>query len=119
MARFKGYSIKSDANPNGDIEILFTGLNRGEKLHEELLVGEDVSGTDHRKIMCAEEQFVPWPELRPALDALEEACNTYDHKTIRAFAESLVNGSALESQLGGVSGTAPILKLHGRQARKA
>lgn len=115
MAQFKGYSIKSDANPDGDIEILFTGLNRGEKLHEELLVGEDVAGTDHRKIMRAEEHFVPWPELRPALDALEEACNSYDHKTIHAFAESLVNGSALESQLGGVSGSAPILSLHGRQ----
>ena len=65
--------------------------------------------------MRAEEHFVPWPELRPALDALEEACNSYDHKTIHAFAESLVNGSALESQLGGVSGSAPILSLHGRQ----
>ena len=119
MARFKGYSIKSEANPDGDIEILFTGLNRGEKLHEELLVGEDVSGTDHRKIMRAEERFVPWPELRPALDILEAACNGYDHKTIRAFAESLVNGSDLESQLGGVSGSAPILSLHARQTRNA
>ncbi|MCY4344281.1 MAG: nucleoside-diphosphate sugar epimerase/dehydratase [Gammaproteobacteria bacterium] len=117
MAQFKGYAIKSDANPDGDIEIQFTGLGRGEKLHEELLVGEDVSGTDHSKIMRAEEHFVPWPELRPALDALEEACNSYDHQTIRAFAESLVNGSALESQLGGVSGSAPILSLHGRRAR--
>ena len=119
MARFKGYSIKSDANPNGDIEILFTGLGRGEKLHEELSAGGAVTGTDHRKIMCAAEHFVPWPELRPALDALEDACNSYDHKTIRAFAESLVNGSALESQLSGISGSAPILSLHGKRPRTA
>ncbi len=119
MAQFKGYSIKSDANPDGEIEILFTGLSRGEKLHEELLAGEDVAGTDHRKIMRAEEHFVPWPELRPALNTLESACNSYDHKTIRAFAESLVNGSDLESQLGGASGSAPILSLHGRQTWKA
>ena len=102
MARLQGYSIKSEDNPNGDIEIQFTGLNRGEKLHEDLLVG-NVSGTDHRNIMRAEEQFLPWPELCKALEPLEQACANYDHPVIHSFAQGLVRGADLEAILGEVS----------------
>ncbi len=102
MARLQGYSIKSEANPDGDIEIQFTGLKRGEKLHEDLLVG-NVSGTDHRNIMRADEQFPPWPKLRKALEPLERACESYDHQVIHSFAQGLVRGADLEAILGEVS----------------
>ena len=51
--RLSGSTVKDDENPDGDIEIEFTGLRPGEKLYEELLVGADAEGTEHPKIMCA------------------------------------------------------------------
>ena len=104
MIRLKGYSLRDASNPHGDIEIKVTGLQPGEKLYEELLVGEDVTGTDHRKIMRAEEAFVPWPELRGALNTLEQACDAYDYEAIKSFIEGLVEGTDLASQLGDLSG---------------
>ena len=99
MARLKGYSIRSEDNPDGDIEIRFTGLNRGEKLHEDLLAGQNIAGTDHRNIMRAEEQFLPWQELRRLLDPLERACESYDHRMVHGFAEGLSQGAELEAIL--------------------
>ena len=111
MALIKGYRLKTELEPDGDIEVEFIGLRPGEKLHEELLVGEDVTGTEHRLIMRAEERFVPWAELRAALKTLEHACDSYDFKAIKAFTEGLVNGTDLESQLGGLVTKAPVLRL--------
>ncbi len=99
MAHLKGFSVRSEDNPNGDIEIRFTGLKRGEKLHEDLLAGQDVSGTDHRNIMRAEERFLPWPELRRLLDPLERACENYDSRVIHGFVEGLAKGADLEAIL--------------------
>jgi FlaA1/EpsC-like NDP-sugar epimerase len=112
MIRLKGFSLRDATNPSGDIEIKITGLKPGEKLHEELLVGEDVTGTDHRKIMRAEESFVPWPELRGALNTLEQACDSYDYEAIKKFIEGLVEGADLESQLGDLSNSAEIVALN-------
>jgi FlaA1/EpsC-like NDP-sugar epimerase len=112
MIRLKGYSLRDAAHPNGDIEIKITGLKPGEKLHEELLVGDAVTGTDHRKIMRAEESFVAWPELRGALNTLEQACDSYDYDAIKQFIEGLVEGSDLESQLGDLSNSAEIVALN-------
>ena len=103
MIRLKGCSVKDDTNPDGDIEIVYTGLKPGEKLHEELLVGEDVVGTEHRKIMRASEGYLPWSELRGALNTLEQACETFDYEAIMSFIQGLVEGADLESQLGDLS----------------
>ncbi len=111
MVKLKGYSLKDATHPDGDISIEFTGLQRGEKLHEELLVGEDVTGTDHPKIMRAEEHFVPWSELKGALNTLEMACDYYDYEAIKRFIEGLVEGSDLESQLGDLAKKASIVQL--------
>jgi FlaA1/EpsC-like NDP-sugar epimerase len=111
MVRLKGYSLRDSAHPDGDIEIKITGLKPGEKLYEELLVGEEVIGTDHRKIMRAEERFVPWQELSGALDTLEQACASYDYEAIKKFIEGLVEGSDLESQLGNLYSSAEIVAL--------
>ena len=88
-----------DADPQGTIEIAFTGLKPGEKLHEELLVGGDVTGTVHRKIMRAEEHYPPWADLSSALNTLEAACGTFDDGAIKTFIEGLVKGADLETQL--------------------
>ena len=100
MIRLKGLSVKDRRHPEGDIEIHFTGLKPGEKLHEELLVTGNVTGTDHRKIMRAEEHYLPWKELLGSLNTLEQACDTFDYEVIKTFIEGLIEGADLESQLG-------------------
>jgi len=99
MVRLKGLSVKNKEHPLGDIEIEFTGLKPGEKLHEELLVGGGVTGTEHRKIMRAQDSYLPWTELRGALATLEQACDTFDYGAIKQFLEGLVEGADLEAQL--------------------
>ncbi len=99
MIRLRGHTIKDSENPHGEIEIQFTGLKPGEKLYEELLIAEASSGTRHRKIMRAEERFVPWSELRGALNTLEQACDSFDYEAIKSFIESLIEGTDLAVQL--------------------
>ena len=109
MIRLKGFRPKTDETPDGDIAIEITGLKPGEKLYEELLMGEAAAGTDHRKIMRAEEDFVSWAELRGALNTLEQACDDYDFGAIKAFIENLVEGADLSAQLVDLTTTAEVL----------
>ena len=111
MALIRGHRLKTEFEPEGDIEVQFIGLRPGEKLHEELLVGEDVTGTEHPRIMRAEEGYVPWQELRVALKTLEQACDSYDFEAIKAFTSGLIEGTDLESQLGGLVPKTPVLRL--------
>ena len=67
-----GFSEKDAEHPDGDIEIIYTGLRPGEKLYEELLIGDNVSDTPHQKIMRAQEQVIPWAELSLILQELEQ-----------------------------------------------
>ncbi|EGR0786873.1 polysaccharide biosynthesis protein [Vibrio vulnificus] len=83
LIQLSGLEVKSSDNPNGDIEIKFTGLRPGEKLYEELLIGDNVEGTDHERIMTANEQFLPLEEFNQILDNLDKACHEFDHETIR------------------------------------
>lgn len=83
MVHLSGLEIKCDANPHGDIEIKCTGLRPGEKLYEELLIGENVERTFHERIMTANEVMLPWKELEVILHALDKACHDFDHQVIR------------------------------------
>ncbi|EHY9867075.1 polysaccharide biosynthesis protein [Vibrio vulnificus] len=83
LIQLSGLEVKSSDNPNGDIEIKFTGLRPGEKLYEELLIGDNVEGTDHERIMTANEQFLPLEEFNQILENLDRACHEFDHETIR------------------------------------
>ncbi|MCA3986496.1 nucleoside-diphosphate sugar epimerase [Vibrio vulnificus] len=83
LIQLSGLEVKSSDNPNGDIEIKFTGLRPGEKLYEELLIGDNVEGTDHERIMTANEQYLPLEEFNQILDNLDRACHEFDHETIR------------------------------------
>jgi FlaA1/EpsC-like NDP-sugar epimerase len=78
MIHLMGLTVRDEDNPDGDIEIRYTGLRPAEKLYEELLIGNNVSGTDHRSIMRAEEDFLPWDEVKPLLDQLWTACQRLD-----------------------------------------
>ena len=74
MIQLSGFTLKDDANPNGDIEIAFTGLRPGEKLYEELLIGEDSQPTAHPRILRATEHSLPLELLEELVGGLETAC---------------------------------------------
>jgi FlaA1/EpsC-like NDP-sugar epimerase len=78
MIHLSGLSEKHSRNANGDIEIEFSGLRPGEKLYEELLVGDDVEGTDHPRIMTANEIHLSWPETHNLLNRLDKTCHEFD-----------------------------------------
>lgn len=82
MAFLSGHAIKTAENPNGDIEIQFTGLRPGEKLYEELLVGKNCEGTIHPRILRANESFIPYSQLVLVLDSLKQALDRFDHKQV-------------------------------------
>lgn len=71
MIALLGYTVKSAENPRGNIEIVYTGLRPGEKLYEELVLGEHLTGTTHPMIMRAQEAFFPLAELTDYLQQLE------------------------------------------------
>ena len=77
MIHLSGLSERTERNPNGDIEIQFTGLRPGEKLFEELLIGEDVAGTEHPRIMTADEACLSWPVTHNLLHRLDKACHDF------------------------------------------
>jgi len=83
MIRLSGLTLKNEKNPNGDIEVKITGLRPGEKLFEELLIGDNVLGTHHPRIMKANEQLLPWAELRALLLKIDAACHHFDHEQLR------------------------------------
>jgi FlaA1/EpsC-like NDP-sugar epimerase len=83
MIRLSGLQVKDESNPNGDIEIKYTGLRPGEKLYEELLIGDNVLETDNQMIMRAKEDMLAWNKLRLILDKLEVAIDDCDQKKLR------------------------------------
>ncbi len=84
MIRLSGLILKNEERPDGDIEIEFTGLRPGEKLYEELLVGgENVSDTDHSRILKAREKFLNWTQLKDLLQQLDNACSNQNHELVR------------------------------------
>jgi FlaA1/EpsC-like NDP-sugar epimerase len=92
MIHLMGYIIKDEHTPNGEIGIEYTGLRPGEKLYEELLIGEQVTGTDHPKIMRAEEDFLSWQEIEQLLSRLEQACAALDQVQIREVLSEAIGG---------------------------
>jgi FlaA1/EpsC-like NDP-sugar epimerase len=83
MIRLSGLEVKDGSYPNGDIEIKYTGLRPGEKLYEELLIGDNISTTDNPLIMRAEEEMLSWSELCPILDEMKIAVKDCDQVKLR------------------------------------
>ena len=92
MAKLSGLSLRDAMQPDGDIEIQITGLRPGEKLYEELLIGDDPRPTGHERIMKAHEDFVAWSALRPVLQQLWHAAQDNDDHRIKAGLLQLVHG---------------------------
>lgn len=83
MIRLTGLTVMDKQNEDGDIAIEYTGLRPGEKLFEELLIGDDVTQTEHRRIMSAHEAWLPWSELEKILVELDDACHQFNYEDIR------------------------------------
>jgi FlaA1/EpsC-like NDP-sugar epimerase len=92
MVELSGLTVKNDEQPEGDIELKITGLRPGEKLYEELLIGDNPKPTQHPRIMKAHEQFLPWTLLAQKLDALSAAIGVNDVPVIRTMLQELVSG---------------------------
>jgi FlaA1/EpsC-like NDP-sugar epimerase len=92
MIHLSGFEVKDAEHADGDIEIVFTGLRPGEKLFEELLIGDNVSGTDHPRILRARELEMEWQDLKLVLQELEQACIGFDSVRVRALLKSVVSG---------------------------
>jgi len=92
MVELSGLTVKDEQNPEGEIEIAVTGLRPGEKLYEELLIGDNPKPTVHPRIMKAHEEFMPWAEFEAKLTALEMALNVNDVGVIRLMMQQLVTG---------------------------
>ncbi|MBF4222626.1 polysaccharide biosynthesis protein, partial [Vibrio anguillarum] len=83
LIQLSGLEVKDESNPYGDIEISYTGLRPGEKLYEELLIGDNVENTAHERIMTATEVNLPLPQYMHLLEELDIACHNFDHERIR------------------------------------
>lgn len=85
MVHLSGLEVLSDLTPDGTIEINHVGLRPGEKLYEELLIGENVEGTEHPLIMRAQETEIPWVVLEDLLARLDGACERFAYEEVRAL----------------------------------
>ena len=97
MVALSGLSIRDAAQPSGDLEIVTTGLRPGEKLYEELLIGESPQPTAHPRIMTAQERFVQWMELREVLRQLRTPCLGNDVQVILGLLQRLVPEAQFDS----------------------
>ena len=92
MVELSGLTVKDEQNPHGDIEIAVTGLRPGEKLYEELLIGDNPQPTLHPCIMKAHEEFVHWGDLEVKLVGLEMALKVNNVSVIRQLMQEMVAG---------------------------
>ncbi len=92
MIRLAGKTIKDDNNPDGDIEIIFTGLRPGEKLYEELLIEGNIHKTKHERIMIADDKSLEWEEVESYLLKLENAINQSNLSMINDIFKKTVTG---------------------------
>ena len=83
MIRLSGMEVKDEDHPKGDIEIEITGLRHGEKLYEELLLGNELIPTQHKRIFQAHEEGIPWTKIKSILDELSLAIQSRDQDLIR------------------------------------
>jgi FlaA1/EpsC-like NDP-sugar epimerase len=102
MINAAGLVVKDAENPNGDIEIIVTGLRPGEKLHEELLIGEGLLTTPHSKILRAQEQSLTELQMASALRALRTAVATGDADAARNLVHTYVEGYQCPPQVAAV-----------------
>ena len=99
IVELSGLTLRDELNPQGDIEIKVTGLRPGEKLFEELLIGDNPKPTQHPRILKAHEKFVPWEQLQWQLNSLKLALSVNDVPVIRSFLQKLVAGYHINGEI--------------------
>jgi FlaA1/EpsC-like NDP-sugar epimerase len=99
MIHLSGLSVRSEKNVHGDISIEFTGLRPGEKLYEELLIGDNVSATSHPMIMTANEDFMTWEVLKAKLTELLVAIEQDNYERVRQLLRETVSGYAPDGEI--------------------
>lgn len=99
MVHLSGLSIRTERNPLGDIAIEFTGLRPGEKLYEELLIGDNVEATQHPMIMSANEDFLAWDVLKERIAILLAAVSADDYARVRLLLRETVSGYSPDGEI--------------------
>lgn len=99
IVELSGLTVRDELNPDGDIELGVTGLRPGEKLYEELLIGDNPMPTQHSRIMKAKEEFLAWPQLKEKLNALSMAVDANDVPVILAMLQQTVSGYQLSGDV--------------------
>lgn len=99
IINLSGLTVQNEQNQDGDIEIQFTGLRPGEKLYEELLIGENDTPTDHPMIMRANEEMLPWEQLAELLGEIEQSLREHDYKNVRHLLLKVVTGYKPEKNI--------------------
>ena len=102
MIRLSGLKVKDKLNPDGDIEIKYTGLRPGEKLYEELLIGDNVSDTENPLIMRAKEDMLPWDKLKILLDELHNLNDDFNHVELRKILIKIVPGFNPQTEINDI-----------------
>ena len=101
MVRLSGLEVRDEAHPEGDVAIEYVGLRRGEKLYEELLIGENATGTNHPRIFKTSEPIMSYADLIAALERLEDAIQRVDvaelHEMLMTTVEGYVPASAVHT----------------------
>ena len=96
MVTLSGLSVRDQSHPDADIDLVFTGLRPGEKLYEELLIGENAKPTEHRQILRAREEYLHWRELQHQLQGLMDTTRSSSLPSVKALLNHLVSGGKLE-----------------------
>jgi FlaA1/EpsC-like NDP-sugar epimerase len=99
MIELSGFSLQDESNPDGDIAIEIMGLRPGEKLYEELLIGDNPMPTQHSRIMKAQEIYLPWGQLQEELKTLEQSLNSANAPAIYQQLQKLVTGFVPDSEV--------------------
>jgi FlaA1/EpsC-like NDP-sugar epimerase len=99
MIELSGFSLQNEENPDGDIAIEVVGLRPGEKLYEELLIGDNPMPTQHSRIMKAQESYLSWDQLQVELNTLEQSLNGADAPAIYQQLQKLVTGFVPDSSI--------------------
>ena len=99
MIHLSGLSVRSEKNLHGDIAIEFTGLRPGEKLYEELLIGDNVAATQHPMIMTANEDHLSWDVLKVKLTELLAAVDQDDYARVRQLLRDTVSGYTPDGEI--------------------
>ncbi|MCQ4346611.1 polysaccharide biosynthesis protein [Pseudomonas stutzeri] len=117
MVHLSGLTVRSEANPEGDIAIEFTGLRPGEKLYEELLIGGNELPTEHPMIMRANEVHMSWEEIKALMTEMVQAIRVDDYPHVRELLCRIVSGYTPDADVDWLHGQGGYRRANGAAVR--